>query len=106
MGQNVHDYTKTKPATDLSYRRFANGTESKALTLANLALLHSANDDPLALLVGLPVEVMQNRSLGEDQVSGYYTSDCFLLDVYYRYDQRKVAASFLNYLQRTFRVFY
>lgn len=59
VGQNVHLHTR--PIQRLDFNRLANGPELRALIYASLWQTFGAGDHTINLLIGLPVEVQQDR---------------------------------------------
>jgi len=64
VGQNVHRYAP--PVERLDYQRLANGPELRALLYAALWKITGAGTHTVALMVGLPVEIVQDRKLTQD----------------------------------------
>lgn len=60
VGRNVHEYAE--PVERLDYQRLSEGPELRALVYVALASRMKGGPYNASLLVGLPVEVMQNRS--------------------------------------------
>lgn len=64
VGPNVHLYAR--PIERLDFRRLSEGPELLALTLAGIWQLVGRGQHTLALVIGLPVEVMQGRELAQE----------------------------------------
>ncbi len=60
VGANVHEHRE--PSSRLDYQRLANGPELQALIYTTLARQLNGGPYACSLLIGLPVEVMQDRS--------------------------------------------
>lgn len=67
VGPNVHEYRD--PITRLDYQRLSDGLESRALMYAVLGA-QLDHVDEANLLIGLPVEVMQDRSVAQKTLHG------------------------------------
>ncbi len=61
VGRNVHKHTE--PSNRLDFQRLADGPELRALVYAALASRMNGGPYTASVLMGLPVEVMRNRSL-------------------------------------------
>ena len=65
VGPNVHRYAQSL-AQRLDFQRLAEGPEQKALLYKGLGTITQGRPCRVVLMVGLPVEVIQNQPLAED----------------------------------------
>ena len=61
VGKNVAQYAR--PLESLNFQRFSDGLGMRALTYASLGLLLGGGEHQISIMVGLPVEVMEDKTL-------------------------------------------
>ncbi|MBC8505979.1 MAG: ParM/StbA family protein [Chloroflexi bacterium] len=61
VGNNLHQYAR--PLESLNFQRFADGLGMRPLTYATLGLLLGEGEHHTSIMVGLPVEVMEDKPL-------------------------------------------
>lgn len=64
VGQNVHRFAP--PVERLDYQRLADGAELRALLYVSLWKITGAGNHTIALMVGLPVEIVQDKKLTQE----------------------------------------
>ncbi|MEA3350513.1 MAG: ParM/StbA family protein [Chloroflexota bacterium] len=63
VGENVAQFTR--PLESLNFQRFSDGLGMRALTYTSLGLLLGSGEHTISVMMGLPVEVMENKTLLE-----------------------------------------
>lgn len=64
VGANVHRYTR--PIERLDFYRLSGGAELRALLYAALCRVINGNSHQVALMIGLPVEIIQDQALAKE----------------------------------------
>lgn len=63
VGENVAQFTR--PLESLNFQRFSNGLGMRALTYTVLGLLLGGGKNAISIMLGLPVEVLENEELAQ-----------------------------------------